>query len=222
MRAVIFANGDLNVSSYVRSAAYGGELVIAADGGARHCLSLDLVPEIVIGDFDSMEPEELVELEAMGANLIRHPERKDYTDLELALQHALALGAREIIVLGALGKRWDQTLANLLLPASAGFSSVPIRLLDGHQEINLLRSGQALELQGQPGDTVSLIPLLGDAGGITTLGLEYPLVDGNLSFGSTRGVSNAMTQESATVRLTSGLLLVVLIHGAFSEASLRQ
>ena len=75
---------------------------------------------------------------------------------------------------GRLGARWDQTLANLLLPASEVFSGVHIRLLDGLQEVFLLRAGESAEVTGSPGDTVSLIPLGGDAQGVTTDGLEYP------------------------------------------------
>jgi len=186
--------------------------VIAADGGARHCQDLGLIPSVVIGDFDSLTAEELDQLERDGAQVVRYPGRKDFTDLELALQHAVSLGAGEILVFGALGARWDQTLANLLLPAAPGLENVSIRLLDGLQEIALLRSGETHTLTGQPGDTVSLVPLGGHAHGITTEGLEYPLVDGTLYFGATRGISNVLLGERASVRLKDGLLLCTIIH----------
>ena len=133
---------------------------------------------------------------------------------EEALLQAIEHGANELIVVGALGKRWDQTLANLLLPAGQAFESASIRLVDSDQEIQLLQPGIWHELHGQPGDTLSLVPLLGSACGIRTQGLEYPLNDENLDFGSTRGVSNVLLESSARIYLRQGLLLCILIHGS--------
>jgi thiamine pyrophosphokinase len=214
-RGVIFANGDLNLPTAAESLIRAGDLVIAADGGLLHCRQLGMVPDVLIGDFDSISEQDRAELEASGAEIIRHPARKDYTDLELALRYAQARGLSEILVLGALGARWDQTLANLLLPAAVELNAMDIHLLDGEQEIQLLRgapSGRELMLRGQPGEIVSLIPLGGDAQGITTRGLEYPLHNGSLSFGATRGVSNSLVESTATIRLESGLLLCVIVH----------
>jgi thiamine pyrophosphokinase len=212
LKAVVFANGVLSDPQKSLSFISPGDILIAADGGAHHCLSLGLTPDAVIGDFDSLEQGQLSELEARGTKIIRHPSRKDYTDLELALLHARDMGVSQILVMAALGKRWDQTLANLLLPASESFVNVDIRLLDGPQEILLVRAGQKIKIQGQPGDTLSLIPLYGDAHGITTQGLEYPLMEGTLHFGSTRGISNMLTENMAEISLREGLLVGVLIH----------
>jgi thiamine pyrophosphokinase len=212
MNAVIFANGELNKTSVVDDVLKASGLIIAADGGARHCLDLGITPQVVIGDLDSLSASDLEDLKNQGSSIIRHPSRKDHTDLELALLYALQSEAEEIIVLGALGKRWDQTLANLLLPAGEEFSQTTIRLVDGHQEINLIRPGKTLEIRGRAGDIVSLIPLWGDADGITTRGLEYPLENGSLKFASTRGISNVLLEQKAQVKLNQGLLICVLIH----------
>ncbi len=206
MRAVIFANGWFKQLPEL----HPEDLLIAANGGARHCMSLGIRPAVVIGDFDSLDESELAVLKANGSEILQYPTRKDYTDLELAVRHAERLGADEILVVAALGARWDQTMANLLLPAA--FDSVPITLVDEKQEIHLARSGENLVVRGQPGDTVSLIPLAGDALGISTQNLEYPLKKENLLFGSTRGVSNVMLVESASVSLEHGILSVVVIH----------
>ena len=208
MRAILFANGGYTHPSTLRS----DDLIIAADGGARHCLALGLTPHLVVGDFDSIDGDQLAMLRQTGAELIQYPERKDFTDLELALQHARQRGADEILVLAALGGRWDQTLANILLPAAEEYASLNIRLIDGAQEISLIKPGQRLDIHGRPGDTVSLIPLKGDAHGITTQALEYPLYCEILHFGSTRGVSNVLVEDQAWVSLQQGLLLCVVIH----------
>ena len=210
MRAVIFANGQLSNPELIHLSA--DELVIAADGGHRHCLALGLTPQVVIGDLDSLDQESQDQLTALGVPVIRHPRRKDYTDLELALQYAVKQGSKEIAVYGALGLRWDMTLANLLLPAAADLSVARIWLLDGPQEITLLRAGQLVKIIGNPGDTVSLIPIGGDALGITTQGLEYPLNNENLYFGATRGVSNVLLSSPAQVQITTGMLICTIIH----------
>ncbi len=212
VRAIIFANGEMKDLPDIREVTGSDHLVIAADGGSYHCERLGIRPQVIIGDFDSLEASDLQAMEMAGVKTIRYPTRKDYTDMELALLYARDQGIQEIQVYGALGQRWDQTLANLLLPASEEFDSVQIRLIDHHQEITLLRSGHSLGLSGQPGDTVSLVPLMGDAQGITTQGLEYPLQDETLYFGSTRGISNVLLGESARVSLREGLLLCITIH----------
>jgi len=211
MRALIFANGEFSGFDTSHS-SQPDDLIIAADGGTLHCLALGIIPHVVVGDFDSLDPASISRLEEGGAKLVAYPARKDYTDLELAIQYAQKAGINDILVFGALGKRWDQTLANLLLPASSEFTGLSIRLFDGPQQLFLIRADQEVILKGSIGDIVSLVPLGGDATGITTCGLEYPLQRGTLKFGSTRGVSNVLVEQPATVRLEIGLLVCTIIH----------
>jgi thiamine pyrophosphokinase len=187
-----------------------GDILIAADGGAHHCLELGINPDYVIGDLDSLDSDHLERLQALGSQIIRYPTRKDYTDLELAIQFAQKLETSEIIILAALGDRWDQTIANLLLPLA--FPDLKISLFDGNQEIHLLRDNTQMTLHGQPGDTVSLIPLSLQAQGIITQNLEYPLAGETLYLGSTRGVSNRLLASPASISLKEGVLLCILIH----------
>ncbi len=206
MRVIVVANGVMHSQFTLED----GDVLIAADGGLQHCLDLGLQPAIVIGDLDSIDEGDLSALEPSDTQILRYPTQKDFTDLELALQHALKLGADEIVIVAALGARWDQTIANLLLPAS--FPSVKIRLMDGSQEIHYVRAGEKLEIHGRPGDMVSLIPLAGKAHGVTTEHLEYPLHGGELTFGSTRGISNTLLEETGTISINDGLLLCIVIH----------
>lgn len=210
--AIIFANGHVENLDTAARLIRDNSLVIAADGGARHCRLLGKMPDILIGDFDSLDEAELRIYEQAGVQVIRHPARKDYTDLELALLHAKSLGVSQAVVLGGLGLRWDQTMANLLLPASNELSRMRIQLVDGNQEITVLHPGDQYEIHGNPGDTVSLIPLNPETGGISTQGLEYPLTNESLTYGSTRGVSNVLVGSLATLRLEQGMLLCVVIH----------
>jgi thiamine pyrophosphokinase len=212
LRAVIFANGELNYPQQTLKWISEDDLLIAADGGSRHCLALGVIPDILIGDFDSLEPEQLADFESEGSQVYQHPARKDFTDLELALRYACEQGVDDILVFGALGARWDQTLANLLLPAHPDLASARISLIDGLQEIRLVRPAETLFVQGLPGDTVSLIPLNANADGVSTRGLEYPLLDEILAFGATRGVSNVLVGNAAEISLQAGLLLCILIR----------
>jgi len=194
--------------------------VIAADGGAHHCLALGVHPRFVIGDLDSLDKEDLSQLKAQGSEIIQHPRRKDYTDLELALRYGQDLGVDEILILGALGERWDQTIANILLPAilipiaqRTDVKNPPrITILDGNQELFFLRGGDQMEIHGHPGDVVSLIPIAERAHGVTTLNLEYPLLADDLLLGSTLGISNVLLAEHGSVSLIEGLMLCVVIH----------
>ncbi len=196
-----------------RSWVRPGDLIVAADGGMRHVLAAGLLPDHVIGDLDSAPPEMRAPLESRGTRFHAHPPAKDETDLELALlwaagtaRSAPASGA--IAVLGALGGRPDQELANLLLLALPQLAGLDVVIADDPWTVRLLRGGETRQWPGRPGDTLSLLPLGGPAAGVTTAGLAYPLRRETLNFGPARGVSNAFVAENAAVTLNRGLLWV--------------
>ncbi|HOG48481.1 MAG TPA: thiamine diphosphokinase [Anaerolineae bacterium] len=211
MIAVIVAHGDLIVTPEVEALVRRAGLLIAADGGAAAALSQGWWPHVLVGDLDSAPPEVRAQVEAHGAEVRQYPPRKDETDTELALRLALARGAEDIYLLGALGDRTDHTLANLLLLALPELAGVRVTIVAGRQRICAVR-GQA-EIAGHVGDVVSLLPIGGDAAGIWTTGLEYPLQGGTLYLGAPRGISNILTAPVATVRVERGLLLAVVTHG---------
>ena len=208
MQAIIFANGELTEQTTAATLAAGGDLLLAADGGARHCQQLGITPDKIIGDLDSLTAEERHRWEAAGVEIIIHPPNKDETDLELALLHALELGCTQALVLGALGKRWDQTLANLLLPGYAKLAGLAISFWDAGTWFYLIADHHTI--QAAKGTTISLLPLGGNVHGVTTAGLAYPLNNETLYRGATRGVSNEMLNEQASITLTAGLLLCIV------------
>jgi thiamine pyrophosphokinase len=211
-RVLIIANGELDPGMAPRLASLPVDRLIAVDGGAGHCRSLGLVPDLVIGDLDSLTPETLEHVVRAGAALERHPARKDETDLELALGNALRQGAEYIVLACALGGRLDMTLANVLFLARPEFRDIRIELWEARRTTWLLRPPGG-EIHGFRGDTLSLIPLQGDAEGVVTEGLAYPLRDETLRFGQARGLSNVFTGMRARVRLRGGMLLVVHTSG---------
>lgn len=213
--ALVVANGPLpDGVAQLATFAAAAALRIAADGGARHFLAAGLRPHFLVGDLDSLPTGDVEALQKSGVAVLRHPARKDATDLELALDVALTQGADEVVVLAALGARWDQTLANMLLLALERYGRVPMCVVEGAQTLRVLRPGQAHQLTGASGDTLSLIPISGAAKGITTSGLDYPMQHGTLPFGATLGVSNVLTSATASVAFESGLLLAMHISHA--------
>lgn len=207
MHGVIFAGGTLRQGSAVRQALSTADVIMAADSGALTALRHGYVPAIIVGDFDSLSLP-LQELEDRGCELIRAPVEKNETDCELAIQVALERGADTITLLGAIGgARFDHTLANIFL--LVGFPTVPIRIVDGAMTCWLLQGPGKTSLDGQIGDLVSLFPIAGDAHGIKTHHLYYPLLDEALYVGKARGASNALTQPHAEIELAQGMLLIV-------------
>jgi len=205
-RAIIFVNGHLPELEAARRLIHPEDTLIAADGGTRHILALGLLPSVVIGDLDSLTIEEKQRLEESRVEIRQCPPDKDETDLELALRLALDAGYCSTLVLAALGGRLDQTLSNLALLTAPSLADVDVRLDDGIEEAFFVRDRAAIS--GKPGDTVSLIPWGGEVTGVTTDGLRWPLRDASLSPHHTRGISNELLAETATISLKSGLLLV--------------
>ena len=207
MYAVIVANApDLDAAPYA-ALLRAADLLIAADGGALPLLRLGLLPHLVIGDLDSLDSASEARLAERGVELRRFPRAKDETDLELALLHVAGCDARAIDILGALGGRWDHTLANVALLALPELRGRRVRLLADRQELFLVQ-GPAM-IEGRPGDTVSLVPLTAEARGVTTHGLLYPLEQATLRYERARGISNVLLAPPGLVTVREGLLLVV-------------
>jgi thiamine pyrophosphokinase len=212
-RIVIFANGELPDLEAARTLLQPGDYLIAADGGANHLLKMGILPEIVIGDLDSIDEDILFQLTSAEVDIQQYSEDKDETDIELALRYAVELGPYAILIVGALGGRLDQTLANLSILTDPMLPKIDIRLDDGVEEAFFCRAsaanGEQVEVRGRSGDTVSLIPWNGPVEGVATEGLQWPLCGETLYPDKSRGVSNMMLSDIASVRIQSGLLLIV-------------
>ena len=184
-------------------------LVVAADEGLEHAVALGLDVGTVVGDMDSVTPAALVAAEASGTDVVRHPVAKDETDLDLAIDRALAARPGRLVVVTGTGDRLDHALAVALSASAPGRPAVPTEAWIGPAHLWVVRAGAEVRLPGRPGDLVSLLPLHGPAVGVTTIGLLYPLADEDLPAGSSRGVSNEWVEATATVRLRDGVLVAV-------------
>ena len=211
MHTLIFANGNPPDRATAAPWLAAADLIVAADGGSRHALAIDVIPDVVVGDLDSLDEVTRQRLKHAGTRFITYPTRKDYTDLELAIGFALDRGASAITIVGALGGRWDQSLANILLLPLPHLERVTARIIDHNLSISVVRD--RAEITGRVGDTLSLIALQGDAHGVTIEGCEYPLTDAVLPFGASLGISNVLAQPMATITVQHGLILAVHATG---------
>ncbi|MCG3210747.1 MAG: Thiamine pyrophosphokinase [Anaerolineae bacterium] len=211
-RIVIFANGELNQPERLKASLHPTDRIFCADGGTLNALALNLTPEIIIGDLDSLPAEVVTRMESAGVAIQRHPANKDQTDLELALELAVAQQPDEILLVTALGGRLDQMLANILLLTRPGYAGPQLALIDGPQQAILLRDHGCLSLAGRPGDTLSVVPLTAKVTGVTLVGVQWPLTNATLSLGSTWSISNQFAANQVTVEIERGVALVVYIQ----------
>ena len=207
MRAVIYANGKIANPALVKPLLKRDDFIVSADGGMRYIHALNLQPQLIIGDMDSISPGLLGKAEHDQIQVVQFPAEKDETDLELAILEVQSRGFNECLVVGALGGRTDQMLANIWLLAKLTRKNFRITYDDGHEQLALAL--ETLTLVGEKGDTVSLIPFSQPVTGISTEGLQYPLCGETLFPEKTRGISNVMMGGEATIRIESGRLLCI-------------
>jgi thiamine pyrophosphokinase len=208
--SVVLTNGTVSDLAFYRPFLEEANFIIAADGGATIATRLGVRPSVLIGDFDSLPEEDQDVLSAQEVKVIRYPVHKDKTDSHLAVEYALKLSPRNIIILGPLRGRLDHTLANvglLFLIRSAGKKGY---LVD---ETNFCQlSGSECWITGNIGQLVSLIPLSEEVKGVSTIGLGYPLTGSTLRRCDSLGVSNFLVEAQARVAVTSGDLLIVQVR----------
>lgn len=183
------------------------DLVVAADSGADHLVAAGRPCDLIIGDLDSIAADTLSRMRREGVAVEVHPPEKDKTDLELALDAVDDRLLAGVTVVGLTGGRLDHELANLQVLCRPAYASLTITALAGSALVTVIRGQRSL--QGRAGELVSLLPLVGDAIGVTTSGLNYPLVKEVVRAGSTRSISNRFTGERAVVEVADGVLLAV-------------
>jgi len=207
--AVVVMGGVAPNLSLAAALEVDDAIVVAADSGAVHALAAGYSIDIAVGDFDSLPHHILSDLERRGVRIERHPAAKDATDLELAIDVALREGADVITVVGGHGGRVDQSFANGFVLASPSYAHVSLHAVLDSALVSVIHGGGRVTVGGVPGDIVTLLPMHGDANGVTTTGLAYPLNNETLAAGTTRGVSNVLVDNEASVALEIGTLLVV-------------
>lgn len=203
-RAMIFVNGNLSDLSQAKKIITKEDYLIATDGGVKHIHELGLIPNIIIGDMDSIDPDLLKKYKS-----IKYPTKKNKTDFELAVDYCLENKFQEIIIFGILGDRIDHMIANILLLAKTQTENIliKIKIIEGKKEIYVLN--KEITIKGKVGDEISIIPVTNKLEGVNDEGLYYRLIDDTLLFGTTKGISNIMTQTQIKISLKKGIALVI-------------
>jgi len=208
-RVVIFANGQLSRPEKLRALLRKDDFIICADGGANHALTLGLLPDLLIGDLDSIAPKNLAILQNRGVKIESALCDQSKTDLEVSLDHARSIGAREVLLLTSLGGRLDHTLANLMIASREDLQGIQLSFFDGETYAIFVHSGQSVTLHGHSGDVISLIPFTKTATGLSLDKVKWPLNEATLKRGSTLSISNQMTSKNCTLSLDRGTVLIL-------------
>jgi thiamine pyrophosphokinase len=211
VRAAIFLNGAPDSERLIRAVADRADFVVAADGGARYALAAGIVPDLIVGDMDSLGEDLAQEIEGRGAELERHPVRKDKMDGHLAVLAARERGATAADFACAAGGKFGALFAvpHILLAAERlGLRSYVVA---DRGRMFVVEAGSRA-VKGAVGDSVSVFPLAGPATGVTLEGMGYPLTNATLEPGDTLGFHNELVSREAKVSVEGGTLLVVQEH----------
>lgn len=185
-------------------------LIIAVDKGLEALYKLNIIPHHIVGDLDSVNQEILKHYNNISCvEVHKYMPEKDYTDTDIALKLAIDLHVSSIAILGATGTRIDHILANIHILTYALNSQIPCYILDTNNKISLTDNSIILNKNKIYGKYISLIPLTTSVEGLTLKGFKYPLDNFCLTVGKSLGVSNELIEDTATISLKSGILIVI-------------
>ncbi len=211
METLIISGGEIDkrlLKKYCKKD--DGQNIIAVDRGLEALYHLNIIPNYVVGDFDSISKEVLQHYQAKPQITFHtYNSEKDNTDTEIAIQLAMELESSSIIILGALGKRMDHSLANIHILKQALEAKIPCQIVDGYNKIYLIEDKHTLYKDKTYGKYVSLLPLTSKVEEITLKGFKYPLYKYCLTVGVSLGISNEIVEDIATIELKNGILIVI-------------
>ncbi len=208
-RVVIFANGQYSAPKYYKETIQPEDYLICADGGANAAFSMGFIPDEIIGDFDSADAEILKKLDLEKTIYSQYPSAKNESDLELAIEKSISLSPDLIMIFGAMGKRTDHFLINVMLLNRILRGNIKAVMSDQTYDVFLI--DDAIALQTEKDMKLTLIPLSDVVKNVETQGLRYALNKEDLYAGSSRGLSNEALGNRVTINLSEGRLLVIVI-----------
>jgi thiamine pyrophosphokinase len=207
MKATIIAHGSLNDDNILLQECETADVIICADGGAEYAKRLEIKPDYLIGDFDSISNETYEYFVSSGTAIEVFPTEKDYTDTELCINKALSLGCDQICIAAGIGGRLDHSLGNIGLLYYILQNNAKGYITGAEACVYLCNN--ELVIDGKIGDTVSIIPFRGNAIGVTLKGFKYPLTNALVEFGRPIGISNELVCSKGEIQIKNGELLVI-------------
>ena len=210
MKSCIVLNGKIqdynNIKKIIMKEKY--DYIICADGGANHIYNMDMMPNYIIGDLDSIKQNIVDYYKNCNVKFEQFPSKKNETDSELCIYLADKLNTKELHLIGALGGRIDHTLANINLLYYIRSMNIIPKIICENEEMYIAINEEII-VDGKKGDTISVIPINGDAKGVTLYNLEYPLNDYCMKFSVPLGISNVMLGSKCSIKVKQGNLIVI-------------
>ena len=207
MRALIIANGDDVNKNSVENTNF--EYVICADGGLEKAEKLGVVPSVILGDFDSVDVSVLEKYKLMDIEIKKFPAEKDYTDMELSIEHAIEKGFKDLVLVGASGgSRLDHATANIMLLEKYFNIGIKIEIIDNNNKICIISDNTDLFIEQKKNCFVSIVPITEIINGLTLEGFKYPLDNVDVKRGSTLCVSNEIIKDKGRILLRKGTALL--------------
>lgn len=207
MKCIIFANGEYGDLKFYKNLLKEVDFVICSDGGANYAYMMGIIPDLIVGDLDSIQADVKKFMQQKNVDFKTFPTHKDFTDTQLAVSIAEEMGAKEIILLGTMGKRLDHTLSNLYCAMEAVERGIKIEHVSPECRVYIVNN--ILEIKGDRGDIVSVLPLTEEAKGVNERGFDYLLDNVILEKRNPYAVSNVISGSTAEISLNEGILLVI-------------
>jgi thiamine pyrophosphokinase len=206
MKSIIIASGNSIKKEIFYEIYSANDFLICADGGLNYLDSLNIEPNLIVGDFDSVDRNLLEKYK--NVKIIKYPAEKNFTDTEIAIEESIAYGFNEITIFGATGTRLDHTMANILLIERYIKKGVIIRIIDNNNYIQILNKDIAINKK--EGYYLSIVPITEYIEGITLKGMKYPLEDVKVNRGSTLCISNEIIADTAQICIKKGIGILFL------------
>lgn len=207
MKALIIASGTINNYNLLNSLVQENNFILCADGGLNHLIKINIIPNLVLGDLDSISKEGLEYIKNNNIEVAKFPVMKDETDTHLALNYLIEKKYSEITIMGGIGTRIDHTLGNIYLLKSLIDKDIKGTIINENNIIHLVE--KSIKLNKKNGYYTSIIPITTNGIDISISGFLYPLVNDHIDFGSTRGISNKIISDFGIITIKNGQALII-------------
>lgn len=207
MKGLIVSSGKIQDLNLLESLVDENDFIICADGGLDYLRRIGKIPNLAIGDFDSISKEGLDFIRDKKIPIEKFPKMKDETDTELAIISLINRGINDITLIGVTGSRMDHTIGNVFLLRDLKMKGINGKIVDDNNTIYFENDFLKLE---QTDDYVSILPLTREGADISLTGFLYPLDKKHIKFGATIGISNEIKDEFGTIEVHKGELLVFI------------
>ncbi|WP_154826450.1 thiamine diphosphokinase [Clostridium butyricum] len=207
MKAIIVTGGNKPSKKLLNSYIKSGDLIIGADKGSEYLYDYEIMPNIILGDFDSISQEKLKKIEEKQVEIIKFPPEKDYTDTEIAIMEAIKRGADTIYLFGGLGTRADHSLGNIGLLLTTKNKGARLLIVDDHNKMYL--ADKNMSLNGSQGEIISFHALSDVVKGFEIRGAKYNLNSYDMHLLDPRAVCNEFIDTPINIKYESGELLII-------------